>query len=36
MNQLEDNFGGYFNKHEDTKKKLNTFWAAEEQYLRTI
>ena len=36
MNQLEDNFGGYFNKHEETKKKLKTFWAAEEQYLRTI
>ena len=36
MNQLEDNFGWYFNKHEETKKKLNTFRAAEEQYLRTI
>ena len=34
--QLKDNFDWYFTKHEETKKKLSTFSAAEEQFLRTL
>lgn len=36
MEELQNNYAGYFDKHEESKKKLKTFYAAEEQYLRTI
>lgn len=34
--KLNENFSWYFDKHNETKNKMSTFFAAEEQYLRTI
>ena len=34
--KLIENFSWYFDKHNETKNKMSTFFAAEEQYLRTI
>lgn len=34
--KLSENFSWYFDKHNESKNKMSTFFAAEEQYLRTI
>jgi len=34
--ELRSNIDGYFEKHNETKKEMKTFYAAEEQYLRTV
>ena len=34
--ELRANIDGYFEKHNETKKEMKTFYAAEEQYLRTV
>ena len=34
--KLKENYSWFYDKHTETKNKLNTFFAAEEQYLRTI
>ena len=34
--ELKANLGWYFDKHTETKNEMKTFYAAEEQYLRTV